>query len=362
MDNKINILMLGSDLSVRGGMTTVVESFLNNKFESLININFIPTHVESNKVFQIIYFIKSILKIIYSMIFGKIDIVHIHISERGSFYRKYITFFICKAFDKKIILHMHGAEFKEFYQNSKNEVKSKIIKLLTRADVVLVLGKQWQEYVLGLDKNINAIILKNSVNTTNEIIIKSEKNINILFLAVLIERKGILDLIEAAKLIKDENKLSNFKLNFIIAGSGEEEQKCRDMVNSYELDNQFKFVGWVNGDQKKQLLKESNIFVLPSYNEGLPVAILEAMSYGIPVISTNVGSIEEAIKHEYNGFIHSPGDINMLKEYIVNLVVDSRKWNEFSENSKKIIDKEYDSKAYFKNIESIYLNLINKGE
>lgn len=362
MDKKINILMLGSDLSVRGGMTTVVESFLNNKFESLININFIPTHVESNKVFQIIYFIKSILKIIYSMIFGKIDIVHIHISERGSFYRKYITFFICKAFDKKIILHMHGAEFKEFYQNSNNVVKSKIIKLLTRVDVVLVLGKQWQEYVLGLDKNINAIILKNSVNTTNEIITKSEKNINILFLAVLIERKGIFDLIEVAKLIKDENKLSNFKLNFIIAGSGEEEQKCREMVKRYELDNQFKFVGWVNGDQKKQLLKDSNIFVLPSYNEGLPVAILEAMSYGIPVISTNVGSIEEAVKHEYNGFIHSPGDINMLKEYIENLVVDSKKWNKFSENSKKIIDKEYDSKGYFKNIENIYLNLINKGE
>lgn len=352
--------MLGSDLSVRGGMTTVVESFLNNKFNNLININFIPTHIECNKVFQIIYFITSILKIIYSMIFGKIDIVHIHISERGSFYRKYIAFLICKTFGKKIIVHMHGAEFKEFYRDSNNVIKSKIIKLLTGVDVVLVLGKQWQEYVLSLDKGINAIILKNAVNTTNEIITKSEEKINILFLAVLIERKGIFDLIEAAKLIKDENKLSNFKLNFVIAGSGEEEQKSKDVVNRYKLDNQFKFVGWVNGEQKKQLLKDSDIFVLPSYNEGLPVAILEAMSYGIPVISTNVGSIEEAIKHEYNGFIHSPGDINMLKEYIEGLVVDSKKWKRFSENSKKIIEKEYSTKEYFKNIESIYLNLINE--
>ena len=255
---------------------------------------------------------------------------------------------------------MHGAEFKEFYQNSNKLVKYKVSKLLTRADIVFVLGKQWEEYVLGIDDEINAVILKNSVNTTDEIITRSKYNINILFLAVLIERKGIFDLIEAAKLIKNENTLNKFNINFIIAGSGDEEQKCKDMVKFYELNNQFKFVGWVNGEEKKQLLRTSDIFVLPSYNEGLPVAILEAMSYGIPVISTSVGSIEEAVKDGYTGFIHSPGNINMIKNYIEKLVTDQNLWDNFSKNSKKIIDEEYDSKVYFKKVENIYLNLINK--
>ena len=62
-----NILMIGSDLSVRGGMTTVVESFLKNKFENPINIKFIPTHIESKIVFQIIFFIRSIVKILYDV-------------------------------------------------------------------------------------------------------------------------------------------------------------------------------------------------------------------------------------------------------------------------------------------------------
>lgn len=362
MDKQINILMLGSHLNVKGGMTTVVESFLNNEFENSINIKFIPTHIENKIAFQIIFFIKSIVKIIYNLMFGNIKIVHMHLSERGSFIRKYIVFCICNIFHKKVIVHMHGAEFKEFYQNSNNIIKNKVVKLLTRADVVLVLGKQWEEYVLDLNNSINVVVLKNSVNTTKETINKYEENINILFLAVLIERKGIFDLIEAAKLINNENKLGKYNINFIIAGSGEQEQKCKEIVHHYGLEEQFKFVGWVNGEEKKKLLKNSHIFVLPSYNEGLPVAILEAMSYGIPVISTNVGSIEEAVKHEYTGFIHSPGDISMIKKYIEILINDSEIWNNLSINSKNVIAQEYDSNKYFKKIESLYLDLMEKGD
>lgn len=357
MKEKINVLMLGSDLSVKGGMTTVVESFLNNKFKKGINIKFIPTHIESSIFRQMIFFSKALIKIVYSLIFNNISIIHMHLSEKGSFYRKYIVFLIGKLFDKRIIIHMHGAEFKEFYENSSEKIKNRIIKLLKESDYVLVLGDNWNNYIKELDEKINTKIFRNSVKTRDEFVVRENNSINILFLAVLIERKGIFDLINAAKIISDDIKLSRYNIKFIIAGSGREEENCKKKVDEYGLNNIFSFKGWVKGKEKYDLLKKSQIFVLPSYNEGLPVAILEAMSYGLPVISTNVGSIEDAVHDKMNGFIVPPGNINLLAQKISECILDKDLWNLFSKNSRKLISEVYNDKLYFDNIEDLYLKL-----
>ena len=361
MKKEINILMLGSDLSVKGGMTTVVESFLNNKFNNKINIKFVPTHIEKNIFKQLIFFINALIKIVYSLIFDEISIIHMHLSEKGSFYRKYIIFILGKIFNKKIIIHMHGAEFKEFYENSSKNIKQNIIKLLKGADYVLVLGDNWNDYVKGLDNSIKTRIFRNSVKVRNDIVTRKKNNINILFLAVLIERKGIFDLIEASRIIINNKKLLNYNIKFTIAGTGSSEYKCKNKVSEYKLDSFFDFKGWITGKEKYNLLKESQIFVLPSYNEGLPVAILEAMSYGLPIISTNVGSIEDAVKDNFNGFLINPGDINLLAHRITECILNKNMWEEFSQNSRKFIENIYDDKLYFNNIENLYLELNNRG-
>lgn len=357
MKKKVNVLMVGSDLSVKGGMTTVVESFLYNKFSKEIHIKFVPTHIENNIFRQVIFFLKALIKIIYLLIFNNISIVHMHLSEKGSFYRKYVIFLIGKLFDKKIIIHMHGAEFKEFYESSSKKIKRKIIKLLKESDCVLVLGDNWNDYVKGLNKEINTKIFRNSVKSRNESVIREENNVNILFLAVLIERKGIFDLIEAAKIIVNNKDLCKYNIKFTIAGTGSEEKSCKQKVIEYGLNNIFDFKGWVKGKEKYDLLKESQIFVLPSYNEGLPVAILEAMSYGLPIISTNVGSIEDAVHDGINGFIISPGDVNLLAQRISECILEEDLWNIFSKNSRRFIDETYNDKLYFDNIENLYLKL-----
>lgn len=359
MNKEINVLMVGSDLTVKGGMTTVVENFLDNKFKKNINIKYVPTHIEKNIFIQIIFFIKALLKITYLLMFGNISIIHEHLSEKGSFYRKYLVSKLGKLFNKKVIIHMHGAEFKDFYDNSPERLKNKILSLLKYADVVLVLGNEWNKYVLSLDKKINTQIFRNSVEIKNKLIERKEDELNILFLAVLIERKGIIDLIDSARLLAEKGVLSKHNIKFTIAGSGIAERTCKNKVKNYNLDKFFEFKGWVKGNEKYKLLEKSQIFVLPSYNEGLPVAILEAMSYGIPVISTNVGSIEDVVKDDINGFIINPGDVKSLADRIEELIKDKKLWNKFSLNSNYIICNEYDCKKYFNNIEKLYLKLGN---
>ncbi|HCW53829.1 MAG TPA: glycosyltransferase family 1 protein [Clostridium sp.] len=355
--NLVKVLMVGSDLSVKGGMTTVVNSFLNNKFNNS-DINFIPTHIENvGAMKKMLFFIRSIFKILGNLISNNIDIIHIHLSERGSFFRKFVVVIIGRVFRKKIVLHLHGANFKEFYNNNKFLQKS-IRYILLKADSVIVLGDSWNEFVKSIDSSINTYILRNSVKCSNEIVNYDGINVRLLFLAVLIKRKGIFDLINAVSKIKDDIDLVNYNIKFIIAGTGEDEKDVKSLVSKLGVDNYFDFKGWVNGRQKVDLIKDSQIMVLPSYNEGLPVSILEAMSYGMPVITTDVGSIKDAVKNEVNGILIDPGDIDKLYLSIKELIINKHKWDEYSRNSKKIISEMYDQDVYFTKIEGLYNSLV----
>lgn len=352
----MNVLMVGSSLDVRGGMTTVVEGFLDNKLNN-INLFYIPTHIDKSKIKQIIFFGISILKITYYLIFKNILIVHMHMSERGSFIRKNIILKICKLFRKKVVVHMHGAEFKEYYDSKNKRYQDKIKKFFKSSDRIIVLGESWNNYIKSIDKNINTIVMPNFVGLRKEEVELKHNEINILFLAVLIKRKGVFDIIEAINYIVKNRKYNDYNINVIIAGTGEEEDAMKAKIINLGIEKHFTFKGWVNGDEKEKLLKSSQIFILPSYNEGLPVSILEAMSYGLPIISTNVGSIEDAVRNEYNGIIIKPGDIDSLINAIEVLITNKDKWNLFSKNSKKIVRDKFDKNAYFKNIEDLYFHI-----
>ena len=113
-------------------------------------------------------------------------------------------------------------------------------------------------------------------------------------------------------------------------------------------------LGWINRDMKEMLFNKSQIFILPSYNEGLPMAILEAMSYGIPVISTDVGSVSEVVINDKTGYLISPGSIKEIIESIKLIIANENAWKAKSSICKKIIEEEFNEEKYFKKIEHLY--------
>jgi glycosyltransferase involved in cell wall biosynthesis len=104
-------------------------------------------------------------------------------------------------------------------------------------------------------------------------------------------------------------------------GGNKNEEKLLSVINEKNLSNFVSFEGWVSGDKKIALLNWGDIFVLPSYNEGLPISILEAMSYKMPIISTAVGGLPEVVDVE-NGTLVRPGDAegiyNAIRGYLNN--------------------------------------------
>jgi len=343
------ILMLGT--KAQGGMKTVVNSYLNSCINKDYPIFFIPTHIETNTILKIIYFISSIVKSSLYFLNPQYKIIHMHISKHGSIMRKNIFIKISKILKKKIILHTHGAEFFSYYNQLKKNQKIKLSNILNKSDAFIVLSeKRKKEYAKIIAKD-KIHIIPNFISIPKTLEKKSKQLINIITLGRLGNRKGTYDLINALNIIKQ----LNFEAN--LAGDGDL-NTYQKYIDNFKLTKQIKLLGWISGDNKKELLEKADIFVLPSYFEDMPMAILEAMAYGIPIISTNIAGIPEVVENNANGFLIKPGDINNLANKLKTLIINKSLRCQMGKRSLKIIREKFEQSLIEKRILIIYKNLL----
>lgn len=356
---KIKILMVGNDQSVKGGITSVIQQLLAYDWNSIgVEMSFLPTYIEASSIKKIIFFAHAYKNIKKAIRTDKPDVVHIHMSYKGSFYRKYLIHKLCKKYDVPDVIHLHGSEFQKWYNESNSSTKKKIRNLLAESSAFIVLGDKWNKAVKEIEPATRTVVVSNTVHIPDYITSWDGDTFQILFLGVLIKRKGVADLIQAISLLKKEGRLNNLK--FIIAGSGSEEDNLKQQASKLEVEHWIEFAGWTDGKAKERYLKESQALVLPSYNEGLPIAVLEAISYGLPVIATDVGDMAAAVREGENGFLIKPGDVSALADKIKKITEDKGRYTQMSAKSKEIALTEFSDSKYFEKIYNCYREATHK--
>lgn len=351
----MKVLMVGVDKSTKGGMWTVVRNYLNDKeFCKNTNLKYIPTSITGSIAKRLLFNLIAIIRIFFYTVFNSYDILHVHMSEKGSVYRKGIIINIAKLRKAKIIIHMHGAELEKWYITLSQKQQIKVKHIINKADKILILGNYWKEFIGSLISDNSKIeVLYNAVKVAN----KNNYNLlsnNLLFLGVVGKRKGIYDLIEAMKIIK-QNKLCKCKL--LIYGP-DNTTGINDIINENAMNDYIEYKGWLDNKDKIKVLSNTGINILPSYNEGLPMTILETMAHGIPNISTNIAAIPEVLNNE-NGIIIEPGIPEILANKIAELINDNKARKEKSEKSYKLIKKVFSIEQHIKKVETIYKELID---
>lgn len=338
--------MIGNHPSVNGGITSVINQLRGYDWEKEnIVMKFVPTYLEKSNILKILFFGQAYIKILFEIFFWKPEVIHMHMSYKGSFARKYLIHKLCKLFNIREVVHLHGSEFKKWYDESPNKKKLKIRKLLKEVDRFIVLGSEWEHRIKVIEPLTSIIVVNNTVSIPKQIVKWNEQEFNIIFLGVLIKRKGVSDLLQAIYLLHQKGLLENVKLG--IAGTGNEEEYLRNECETLGLEKHVTFYGWTDGKKKEELLLNSQLFVLPSYNEGLPIAVLESMSYGLPVVSTYVGDLKEAVNNGENGYLVEPGDIKGLAnvlEYMITLTED--KWEKVSKSAREKAEKKFSDSNY----------------
>ncbi|MCM1312627.1 MAG: glycosyltransferase family 4 protein [Roseburia sp.] len=325
-----------STLKTKGGMVSVTKNYLNYKNWGEYDIKFIPTHFDSNKYVVMLYFCMQFVKIAFTVWFGNYKIAHLHTAERGSFWRKAFLMNFFHQHGIRVVMHHHAAEFEDFYSKCSELQKEKINNTLEAADLNIVLSERLVPMIKDKAPKANVEVLYNAVNTYS----KNPYNMNgkyILFLGRLGERKGSYDLLKSIRML--DGKIPS-DIQFCLCGDGEID-KVKEKIQEYNIGHRIAHVGWIDGEQKQRFLENTIVNVLPSYNEGLPMTILETMAYGIPNVSTNIASIPEVIKDGENGFLISPGDVNALAESICRLVADKDIRKNFSDASYELVTREF---------------------
>lgn len=320
------VLMIGPSLQEEGGMGTVSRLILSHVKDLDINHvaswNNLPGSIRLPSKLRVIQvFCLAWIRLFAELLLNPVDILHFHMSERGSAWRTMIFATTAYAFGKPVIIHTHGAEFHLFYEKLPKFSKQLINWVLQKTSYLIVLSESWRKYYvfncqLSPEK---VIVLRNPVEYP--IVAPSRDDsqpIKLLFLGKINQRKGIYDLLNSYAAFKQNCQIP---VKLIIAGSGEIELTLK-LAEKLGISQDLNFLGWINPVQKNELLAQVHGFVLPSYNEGLPMALLEAMSWGLSIITTPVGGIGEVIKDRETGLLVEPGNIEQLTAAIRLLVTD----------------------------------------
>jgi glycosyltransferase involved in cell wall biosynthesis len=340
------LIFLGTDLKKgRGGISSVLTEY-NHLFPKAIFIS--TTNLEG--VFSnLLVFTKGFFKLFYILMSSKNNIIHIHSASYNSFYRKYIFFKLSKLFLSKTIVHIHGGKFHIFYKSANKMGKHLITEVLNNSDGIVCLSESWKKYYLEQFKPKKILVIPNIIAAPKLNKVTSNKEITFLFLGDITYNKGIWFLIEV---LKENKKEFEGKAVFYLGGTGETE-KLTELIHSHNLENIVKYIGWVEKETKIDYLNKSDVYILPSYNEGLPISILEAMSYNLPIIATKVGGIPEIVDDK-NGVLIEPGNKNQLKNAILKAL------NNFEEFKKYGIESGKRAKKHLpKNVKNELLFLYN---
>ncbi len=348
------ILYIAPSISVKGGISTVIKNYLNTELPQQYRIILIGTNKDGSKLLKLFIAFFSLIHTTFLLMFNNIDIVHIHGSDPVSSKRKYFFFKIAKLFPCKIIYHFHGASFMENYPDLSLFWKERFRELFECSDLVICLSNSWKRNIHSFAPSANIVVVPNSISVPTYTNPPKEDDtvLKITFLGRVGERKGIFDLLIVLKKLLD----NDMKAKLSIGGNGEIE-KLLGEVKKLNIGNNVNYLGWVSPKTKDALLRNTDIFILPSYGEGMPMAILEAMSYSIPVISTPVGGIPELVIDNETGFLVEPGDIDNLYEKIVELGNDKEKRNRFGQCGRDTIENEHNINNEINIISKIYSGL-----
>lgn len=340
----MKVLMVVPNRMVMGGIASVVNGYRDQGIKDA-DIIFVESYIDGSKIAKLIKAFKGYIEYRKVLRKEKVDLVHIHSSFGPSFYRK--RPFINHAFKKRIpiINHIHGAEFDKFYLDASDSKKRKIKSCYLKCDKLIALSDEWRGRLSLIVPEDRISVISNYTNIPD---IEVNNSNNILFLGEIGRRKGCFDIPKILDQVKD------IEYSMVMAGNGEEAtREIRTMV-----DDRVSFPGWVRGEEKDKLLRSAGIFLFPSYNEGVPMAVLEAMGYGLSVVTTNVGGIPTVISNEENGFLVDPGDTEGFSNVLRKLLQDAELRNEIGRKAREHVMNNYSYSSHCEKIYELYLSIV----
>lgn len=352
-DDRPDVLLVGPIGAATGG----IARYMTEQRDWLTTDAHVRVHDTSNAPGEgPVWFLAAFLRSLFGLLaypFRRTPrLVHVHSSHDLSFllsatyvlYAKYV-------WRVPVVFHIHGSSFDEFVTDPSPLVARLQRAVFDASDAVVVLSEYWRE-TLAREVPVSdekLVVLPNAVDPREYDPTYGADPPRLVFIADHVERKGVVELAEAADALAADGV--QFRLS--IAGTGPADHYASDLAERHD---EVEYLGYVSEAEKRRLLSEASVFVMPTYAEGLPIAMLEGMAGGNAVVSTTVGSIPEVIG-DSNGRLVEPGDAVALEAALREVLADSTSVEEMGRINRRLVEERYDWADIADRLRTLYADL-----
>ncbi len=279
---------------------------------------------------------------------GRVSVLHVNVAERGSVARKGVLLAVARLCGVPVVLHLHAAEIVTFHASLPGLARALVGWMFRSAQLCVVLGEPWRRWVASIgvpDARIR--VLRNGVPRLAGWRPRAEgAPFRLLFLGNLFARKGIADLLAALAQVGPACSL-------VVAGGGDVAGHAA-LADGLGLGGRVRFAGWVDQAGAASCLAEADALVLPSYDEGLPLVILEALSLGVPVVCTPVGAIGEVLDDGDTALLVPPGDVAALAAALRRLAGEPALATRLGERGRALYEREFTLPVFAERVAALH--------
>lgn len=289
------------------------------------------------------------------------EVVHVHTSLGLAWFKDTVYVVVARAVGCRVVLHMHAGRFDAFHAATPGWLQRYTRAILARADAVVAVSDEFRDRLGQVLPRDRMTTLRNCIDGASfQPAPALADEARILFIGTVGPAKGLHVLLEALA----EVRARGIAFRAWVAGYEENPgdlARARARVAALGLSPQCEVLGPIDADRRAALLREASVFTLPSHGEGLPMAVLEAMASGLPVVASRVGGIPEVVRDGENGFLCPPGAVAPLADRLARLASDASLRAAMGRRSREIAECELDVGSYVTQLMELYETLRGKA-
>ena len=343
--------MLGTDPAGRGGVASVVRQYGAVGMFDGGHIRYLVTHHGMSAGGRLLPPLRGALTLWTALFLDRVQLIHAHTSYGRSFWRKFLITFPALLLGVPVLVHLHSGKFPEFHAEGGAWRRNCLRFLFRRAWRVIAVSEELRRWVLTIEPGARVEVVHNSLaaQTGLSIPTSSHPNPTILFLGRVDENKGAYDLLRAFAAVR--SALPSARLVF--GGDGDIERFLRS-ARDLGVTDSVTYVGWADGEQKAKLLAECWVLALPSYKEGLPMTVIEAMAFTRAVVATPVGGIPQAVHDGTTGILVKPGNVAALADGLLRILTDAKTAARMGRAGRALFERHYSHEASLAKLLALY--------
>lgn len=313
----------------------------------------LDTRGSGNAAASLVQVARAVGRLVKARFGGRLAGVHVNMAERLDFVRESIVLAACKALGIPTVLHLHAAQLHHSYQRFPAPVKALVRWVFSLPQSCVVLGQVSAQFVTR-ELRVPADKVEIVINGVPEPTVPRRPFTlhdvpRVLFVGNLSERKGVSDLLQALA----QKALADVPLKLTLAGGGDIAGYAAK-AERLGVSNKVHFHGWAGQDELARLLAEADVLVLPSYDEGLPLAILEALAHGVAVVCTPVGEIPHVLAHRRDACFVEPGDAGSIARGLAMVLTDHELREQMERNGKALYESQFSLRHFAGSIARIH--------